>query len=141
MLIARFLDSDTSCTARNATLFYICQHPLVLRRLQKELSKTFASAKDIEPHFAENRQAGPGCISAFFGMPQTLYCKTPGFWGGFLWSGEDLLHVSCKACRGQWPAAQEAARNGGPNHLGAACCIHTFGRTFCEAQVEFATLP
>lgn len=61
-LVTEPLGSDNSSTAISATRFYTCQHRIVLRQLQKELSDTFASAKDIKPGFVESCVYLRACI-------------------------------------------------------------------------------
>ena len=62
MLIEESKGSDTSSTAVSAALFYICHHPAVQRKLLKELSDAFASAKDIKPVSTENCKYLRACL-------------------------------------------------------------------------------
>ncbi|KAI0530210.1 cytochrome P450 [Xylaria digitata] len=48
--------SDTSTTAINTTLFFLANHPRVLRKLEVELVKCFPKLEDIHPNTAENRK-------------------------------------------------------------------------------------
>ncbi|KAK7991350.1 cytochrome P450 [Apiospora saccharicola] len=54
--------SDTSTTAINTTLFYVVNHPRVLRKLGRELSRCFPTVEDILPGTAENCRYLRACL-------------------------------------------------------------------------------
>ncbi|KAF2181511.1 cytochrome P450, partial [Zopfia rhizophila CBS 207.26] len=54
--------SDTSTTAINTTLFYLANHPRVVRKLEGELRKCFPRLEDIHPNTAENCKYLRACL-------------------------------------------------------------------------------
>ncbi|KAI1175665.1 cytochrome P450 [Nemania sp. FL0916] len=54
--------SDTSTTAINTAIFYLANHPRVLRKLSKELIASFPKLSDIHPNTAENCKYLRACL-------------------------------------------------------------------------------
>ncbi|KAH8198346.1 hypothetical protein TruAng_007501 [Truncatella angustata] len=54
--------SDTSTTAINTTLFYVVNHPRVLRKLERELYQCFPKLDDIQPMTAESCRYLRACL-------------------------------------------------------------------------------
>ncbi|KAI1162672.1 isotrichodermin C-15 hydroxylase [Nemania serpens] len=54
--------SDTSTTAINTTIFYLSNHPHVVRKLHSELAKCFPKLADIHPNTAESCKYLKACL-------------------------------------------------------------------------------
>ncbi|KAI4256805.1 MAG: hypothetical protein LQ352_001930 [Teloschistes flavicans] len=54
--------SDTSSSSLTATIFYLVQHPAVLRRLQQDLWNTFSALSKIQPVAAETHRYLRACM-------------------------------------------------------------------------------
>ncbi|KAL9085921.1 MAG: hypothetical protein Q9165_007404 [Trypethelium subeluteriae] len=84
--------SDTSTTAINTTLFYLSNHPRVLRKLEGELKNCFPKLVDIHPNTAENCKYLRACLDEAMRLCPSVPSNIPRVIGegGLTVLGEEL---------------------------------------------------
>lgn len=86
------LGSDTSTTAINTALFYLANHPRVLKRLEAELAKSFPKLADIHPNTAESCKYLRACLDEAMRLCPSVPSSIPRVAdaGGLRVVGEDI---------------------------------------------------
>ncbi|KAI1851224.1 hypothetical protein JX266_003299 [Neoarthrinium moseri] len=84
--------SDTSTTAINTALFYLANHPRILRKLSSELFKTFPKLEDIHPNTAENCKYLRACLDEAMRLCPSVPSSIPRVVdeGGITVTGEEI---------------------------------------------------
>ncbi|KAK4235457.1 isotrichodermin C-15 hydroxylase [Achaetomium macrosporum] len=84
--------SDTSSTTINTALFYLANHPRVLKKLEKELLKSFPKLADIHPNTAESCKYLRACLDEAMRLCPSMPSSIPRVVdeGGIQVVGEDI---------------------------------------------------